>query len=63
MERYDARRIRDRFDRELLVDYLAALGIAVDDPDFYGDGRTLRQRVPWKSREVTVAQYIAESQW
>jgi len=35
-ERYEARLKRDRLDRELLVEYLAAVGIDVDTPDFFG---------------------------
>jgi len=35
-DRYRSRRIRDRFDRELLVQYLGALGIRVEDPEFFG---------------------------
>ena len=35
VDRYGARRIRDRFDRSLLIEYLAALGIRADDPDFF----------------------------
>jgi len=38
VERYRARRIRDRFDRELLVRYLGALGIRADDPGFFTAG-------------------------
>lgn len=43
VERYKARRIRDRFDRPLLIEYLAALGIRVDDPAFFGSGIGIRQ--------------------
>jgi hypothetical protein len=32
---YRARRIRDRFDRTLLIRYLDALGISSDDPAFF----------------------------
>jgi len=42
-ERYSARRIRDRFDRGLLVDYLGALGIDVDSPEFYGEAVLITQ--------------------
>jgi hypothetical protein len=35
---YGSKRIRDRFNRALLVQYLAALGIAVDDPSFFRTG-------------------------
>jgi hypothetical protein len=36
--RYGARRIRDRFTREMLIEYLAALGLRPDDPEWYGSG-------------------------
>lgn len=32
VRRYASRRIQDRFDRALLLGYMLALGIAVDDP-------------------------------
>jgi len=35
-ERYQARRVRDRFTAEMLDDYCAALGIRYFDPTFYG---------------------------
>jgi hypothetical protein len=35
---YKRRRIRDRFTREMLLDYLAALGIRGDDPSFFTEG-------------------------
>lgn len=54
-ERYRARRVRDRLDRELLVEYLASLGIAVDDPAFYGLGYGLRQLVDWHRRQLSAA--------
>lgn len=36
-ERYNARRIRDRFDHDLLVDYCLRLGLKVYSPDWYKD--------------------------
>jgi hypothetical protein len=41
VERYSARKIRDRFDRALLIEYLGALGIRADDPDFFTSGTLL----------------------
>jgi hypothetical protein len=58
-QRYEARRIRDRFDRALLVQYLVALGIRVDDPTFYGHGFALRQLVSYERRRETAAQVRA----
>lgn len=38
LDAYGRRRIRDRFTRSMLLDYLAALGIRADDPGFYTRG-------------------------
>jgi hypothetical protein len=35
---YERSRVRDRFTREMLLNYLRALGIRADDPDFYSEG-------------------------
>jgi hypothetical protein len=53
--RYTARRIRDRFDRALLVTYLAAMGIRVDDPSFFGNGIRLRRVVDYEVRREPLA--------
>lgn len=54
-DRYARRRKRDRFDRELLLTYLAALGIPVDDEE-YGEA-TLHQGRQWPgTREVDLAE-------
>ena len=37
-EAYERRRIRDRFTRTMLLDYLSALGIRADEPGFYTSG-------------------------
>lgn len=50
--RYQARRVRDRFDRGLLVDYLGRLRIHAEDDAAYGDGVLLQQHVPWLRRTV-----------
>ena len=62
-ERYTARRIRDRFDRGLLVEYLAAMDIRVDDLTFYGEGFGFRQIVRYKRRQETAAQVRARFGW
>jgi hypothetical protein len=41
---YEKRLVRDRFDRAMLLRYLAALGVDADDPDFYGDAVLVQQR-------------------
>jgi hypothetical protein len=53
-ERYSARRIRDRFDRTLLLDYLERFGISADDDTFYGDGILVRQQVTYETRTETL---------
>jgi hypothetical protein len=50
LERYKAKRIRDRFDREMLLRYLDALGIHADAPDFWVGGALLQHRVTFTSR-------------
>jgi hypothetical protein len=44
-DRYLGRRKRDRLDRALLVEYLSALGIRVDDAHFFGTGVVVTQNV------------------
>ena len=53
-EVYRARRIRDRFSRGLLVEYLAAFGITVDEPASFGAGVLVRQRVTWSTRRESL---------
>lgn len=63
-ERYTARRKRDRLDRPLLVSYLEALGIRVDDDGFYGDGLGLRQIVEdERRRQESVADVRGRFGW
>jgi hypothetical protein len=50
---YRAGRIRDRFSRSLLVDYLAALGISVDDDHQYRGAVTVERRRAWHPRRLT----------
>ena len=57
--RYKARGIRDRFDREMLVTYLASLEIRVDDAAFYGEGVAIRQVVTYPRRHENVARLKA----
>lgn len=55
-ERYTRRLKRERLDRPLLVDYLAALGIPVDDDTSYGSATVVRQRFAWRTRKQSLAQ-------
>jgi hypothetical protein len=54
--RYRARLVRDRLTRQLLVGYLAALGITVDDDARYGRAVLVSQRVGWASRTESLQQ-------
>jgi len=63
VDRYAARRVRQRFDRPLLVEYLAAIGIHVDDDAFYGGGVCVRQVVTFARRQETAAQVRARFGW
>ena len=60
LSRYQARRKRDRFDRDLLLVYLRALGIPAAEDDAYGPGTLVQQRAGWHDerppRIVTLAQ-------
>lgn len=62
-QRYGARVKRDRLDRPLLVEYLGALGIDVDDSAFYGPAWVVRQVVGWETRRVSVEAFRRESGW
>jgi hypothetical protein len=62
-ERYSARRKRDRLDRPLLVRYLEAIGLRVDDDAFYGDGLGLRQVVKYRRRQETLDEVRARFGW
>jgi hypothetical protein len=57
---YQARRIGDRFTRPLLVEYLHALGIAVDNDQQYSGAVTLTRRTTWRpwrrTRRLTLEQ-------
>lgn len=54
--RYRARLVRDRLTRQLLVGYLAALGIRVDDDQRYARAVLVTQRVGWASRTESLQQ-------
>lgn len=58
-ERYQEQRIRDRFDREMLLRYLSNLGVPVEDRD-YGAATLHQVQVDWGSREVTLTEAKAE---
>ena len=64
LDRYSARRKRNRFDRVMLLRYLEALGIAAADDSAHGDGVIVQQRAAWQnerpSRVVSLADARAE---
>ncbi|WP_433330358.1 hypothetical protein [Spirillospora sp. CA-294931] len=51
---YGRRIIRERFTRPVLVDYLAALGIEVDNQGCYGGSALIVERSPWRSRTMSL---------
>lgn len=53
-QRYTARRKRDRFDRELLLDYLEHLGIPARTDTTYGAAVLLQERAQYKRRSMTL---------
>jgi len=63
LDRYRARLIKNRFDRLLLVQYLSALGIHVDDAGFYGKGIAVRQRVTHPVRRETASEVRDRFGW
>lgn len=64
-ERHSARLKRVRLNRDLLVEYLAAMRILVDEPDFFGAGQAIRADVPWthRVRRVSVEEFRLENGW
>jgi hypothetical protein len=58
-ERYAARRKRDRFDRAMLLRYLAELDVPVSD-DAYGDATLHQRQVTWDRREVSLDEERSE---
>jgi hypothetical protein len=60
--RYASRKIRERFDRPLLLAYLDALGIPAEDDAAYGDGVLVQEIVDWPVRAVSLAEARAALQ-
>ena len=58
--RYTARRVRDRFDRPLLVEYLRRNEIVVDDATFYGRGVLVQQGRQHRRRELSAEELRAD---
>ncbi len=59
-ERYSARRKRDRFDRELLLDYLERLGIRARTDAAYGPAVLLQERAQYERRRMTLDEARAD---
>ncbi|MCL3860654.1 hypothetical protein [Actinotalea sp. K2] len=59
-ERYTARRKRDRFDRELLLDYLEHLGIPARTDSAYGPAVLLQERAQYERRTMTLDEARAD---
>ena len=58
--RYARRRIRARFDRDLLLAYLSALGVDLTDDARWGYGVIVQQEVSYPRRTVTLEQARAD---
>jgi hypothetical protein len=58
--RYTARRKRDRFDRELLLDYLEHLGIPARNDTAYGPAVLLQERAQYTRRSMTLDEARAD---
>lgn len=56
-ERYTARLVKNRFDREMLLTYLEALEIPARDDNAYGPGVIVQQRVTWKRRTESLDEH------
>ena len=59
-ERYTSRRKRDRFDRELLLDYLEHLGIPARTDTAYGSAILLQERAQYERRTMTLDEARAD---
>jgi hypothetical protein len=60
---YRSRLKRDRLTREMLLRYLAALGIVADEPDFYGGGVLYEEAASWNRRTRTLDEARREYGW
>lgn len=58
--RYSARLVRQRFDRDLLLSYLAALGIPAATDDAYGAAVLLQNNAAYERYEMTLEQARAD---
>ena len=61
--RYTARLKRTRLDRPLLIEYLSALTIDVDNDSFFGPAWLMHQKVDWRTRRQSAAQFRTENGW
>ena len=59
-ERYTRRRKRDRFDRELLLDYLEHSGIPARTDTAYGPAILLQERAQYERRNMTLEEARAD---
>lgn len=59
-DRYTARRKRDRFDRDLLLDYLEHLGIPARNDAAYGSAILPQERAQFDRRTMTLDEARAD---
>jgi hypothetical protein len=53
---YESRLVRDRLTRNVLLEYLAAIGIEADKPDWYQGGVLYQAALPDRPRTLTIPQ-------
>lgn len=61
--RYGQRLVRQRLDRDLLLEYLRALGIRADDRSFYGKATLLSEDVPFDTCPISIDAWRAQHGW
>jgi hypothetical protein len=60
VDRYAAKRVRARFDRDMLLAYLVALGIPANDDGAYGPAMLLQETATYERRAMTLAEARAD---
>jgi hypothetical protein len=60
VDRYAAKRVRARFDRDMLLAYLDALGIPANDDGAYGAATLMQERATYDRRAMTLAEARAD---
>jgi len=61
VDSYSARRIRDRFDKDLLMRYLRSLGIRADEPSFFTSATLFEESNPGRRWSATLEEARRQS--